>query len=97
KGEMEDAVLDASIPQISVMRPSMLLGPREEFRFGEEAGKMLMKVVQPFLRGKWKKYRGIRASTVAAAMQKIAEGQCELQEIFESDELQVIAEKGCNS
>lgn len=87
KGEMEKQVLEANIPDIIVVRPSMLLGNRDEFRFGENIGKALMKVFSPLLTGKLRKYRGIEAHTVAKAMFNLANAG-ENQEIFESDELE---------
>jgi len=35
KGELEDAVSALGYPSLSIFRPSLLLGPRNEFRFGE--------------------------------------------------------------
>jgi uncharacterized protein YbjT (DUF2867 family) len=91
KGEMEKEVMDCGIPRIAVVRPSMLLGKRNEFRFGEEVGKILMKVVSVFLLGKYRKYKAIHAETVAKAMIKIANDDYSDQDIYESDELEEIA------
>ena len=88
KGEMEKQVSETNIPDIIIVRPSMLLGKRNEFRFGEIMGKAVMKAFSPLLTGKLKKYRGIKAETVAMAMLNLANAN-ENQEIFESDELEV--------
>lgn len=93
KGQMEQHVIQSSIPKISIVRPSMLLGPRKEFRFGEAAGKVAMKLVTPLMFGKFKKYRGIHAEDVAAAMLTISATNTEGAKIYESDELQQIAYK----
>lgn len=91
KGEMENHVLSTNIPHIYILRPSMLLGPRKEFRFGEEAGKILMKFIDPLLFGKLKKYRAIHAKTVASAMITLAQKNHQEQKIIESDEIKAIA------
>jgi len=92
KGQMENRVLQCDIPNISILRPSMLLGPRDEFRFGETAGKLLMSLANPLMMGKFKKYRGIRAISVAKAMLTITTNETKGKEIYESDELQQIAD-----
>jgi len=96
KGEMEKEVLDCGIPRIAVVRPSMLLGKRNEFRFGEQAGKILMLVFSVFLLGKYRKYRAIEAETVAEALIKIANDDYSDQDIYESDELVEIAKSTKN-
>jgi uncharacterized protein YbjT (DUF2867 family) len=72
KGEMEEAVKNSGIPSVVIMRPSMLLGNRTEFRFGESAGKWVMKGVNPLLLGSWTKYRAVEAAAVARAMQRVS-------------------------
>lgn len=92
KGRMEEAVTKMGFSQITIVRPSMLLGKREEFRFGEQAGKVVMKVFNPLLLGKWKKYRAIQAADVATAMIIIANSSPSPQVTFESNELQDIVD-----
>jgi len=87
---MEHKVLESGVPNIIIVRPSLLLGPRHEFRFGEKAGEWLMKVADRFLTGKWKKYKAIHARSVAVAMVRLAlkvNGKL----IVESDQLAEIA------
>lgn len=72
KGEMEEAVKTSGIPSIVIMRPSMLLGDRKEFRFGEAVGKWVMKGVNPLLQGSWVKYRAVEAAAVARAMLRLS-------------------------
>ena len=68
KGEMEEAVQKNSLEAIHIFRPSMLLGPRKEFRLGERIGKVLMTVFAPLLFGSLRKYKPIQAETVAKTM-----------------------------
>lgn len=89
KGEMENEIQKYKFQQISILRPSMLLGARQEFRFGELIGKGVIQITGPLLFGKLKKYRGIHAATVAKAMIKIAKENTD-KIVFESDELQKI-------
>jgi uncharacterized protein YbjT (DUF2867 family) len=75
KGEMEEAIKCCKIPSIIIMKPSMLLGKRKEFRAGEQIGKGLMLAFDFLLVGKLKKYRGNEAATVARAMVTLAKEQ----------------------
>lgn len=45
KGEVEDYLKESKIKSISVFRPSMLMGKRNEFRFGEMFAKIFMRPV----------------------------------------------------
>jgi uncharacterized protein YbjT (DUF2867 family) len=71
KGEAERDVAAAAIDAWS-FRPSLLDGPRREFRFGERAGLAVMRILGPVLRGSLAKYRAIHADAVAAAMIRVA-------------------------
>jgi len=68
KGEMEDDLKKIPFEGLFIMRPSLLMGQRREFRLGEMAAKGIMKVINPLLAGRLKRYRGIYASEVAGAM-----------------------------
>nr|NQU92647.1 NAD(P)H-binding protein [Bacteroidota bacterium] len=94
KGEMEQDMMRLKIPQKAILRPSMLLGQRKDFRIGEEAGKVLMKLSSPLMLGKLKKYKGIKASDVALAMVIIAVSEPSKRLFFESDEVREIARAG---
>jgi uncharacterized protein YbjT (DUF2867 family) len=91
KGEMEEAVKQCKIPAIFIFRPSILFGKRKEFRFGEIIGKFIMHFFTYFLWGKMKKYRGIKASTIAKVMVKLAKEENIGIHIKESDEIQKIS------
>ena len=65
KGEMEEALKDQAWPQLTLARPSLLLGPRSDFRFGERLAAPLMR----WLPGK---YRGIEATVLARALWRLA-------------------------
>lgn len=65
KGEVEGAVKDMNIQSVSIFRPSMLLGDREEFRAGETLGKAL---AIPFSFLVPSIYKPVHGITVARAM-----------------------------
>lgn len=83
KGEMEKAVSALNFEQCVILRPSMLAGPRKEFRFGERVGQLFMSVFAPFIPAK---YKMIHAKRVAAAMVKIAE-EGKISGVVESDQI----------
>ena len=65
KGEVEVAVDSAGLNTVHIMRPSILLGDRIEFRLGEKIGKVFMSAFSFLLPSK---YRPIHAGDVAKAM-----------------------------
>lgn len=65
KGEVEEVVKTVGIRSVYIMRPSMLLGDRKEFRFGEKTVTPLMKVFSFLIPSK---YKPIQAADVAKAM-----------------------------
>jgi uncharacterized protein YbjT (DUF2867 family) len=93
KGEMEQAVLDQKIPDTYILRPSLILGDRNESRMAESAGAFIMKTVSTLMVGKLKKYRAIEADRIAAAMISLAQSKPEIR-IVESDTLQEIGTTG---
>jgi len=92
KGEMEEAIQKFSFAKTAILRPSMLLGDRKEFRLAELVGKGLMRVLGFVFIGSLKKYKAIQAKDVAKAMIVIA-NQDLGKIIFESDEIREMAKK----
>ncbi len=91
KGEMERGIVLFPFKQISILRPSILLGSREEKRRGEDISKNISTLLSPFLLGPLKKYRGISGKTVAQAMFNIA-NHPQKKIVFESDDLMSFAQ-----
>ncbi len=87
KGEMEKAVREIYHGNLKFVRPSLLMGNRDEFRFGEKVSTVFMKGFGWIFAGPFKKYKGIYASDVAFAMIKISDLPSDKM-IYESDELQ---------
>lgn len=92
KGEMEQAVRGILGENVFIVRPSMLLGMRNETRFGEILGKWGMALLSPVLIGKLARYKGIKASGVARAMVWLAIHETGSQ-IIESDQLYKLSKK----
>jgi len=68
KGKMEEAVKRIDFEYVGIVRPSMLLGDRKEFRFGEKIGIIVFSILNFIFIGPLRKYRGILASDVAKSM-----------------------------
>ncbi|MFZ4456199.1 MAG: NAD(P)H-binding protein [Bacteroidales bacterium] len=68
KGEMEESLKSLQLNRLVFVRPSLLLGNRQEFRLGEVLMTPLIKLFAPLLVGKLRKYRGVEASKVAACL-----------------------------
>ena len=73
KGEVEIAVNKLGYARTDVFRPSLLLGDRGESRFGEDIGKVVMKVFGFFFMGSLKNYKAIKGEKVARAMLHFAQ------------------------
>ncbi len=86
KGEMESAVENVGYTCLRIIRPSLLLGPREEIRLGEKIGSILTPVLQPFMLGSLKKYRPVLAESVARFVVKVAHEKTASEvHVYESD------------
>jgi len=70
KGEIEKALIELNFESLVLIRPSMLLGNRNEFRLSELIGKFAMILLAPLFIGPLKKYKAIHASKVANMMIK---------------------------
>ncbi|WP_417661981.1 oxidoreductase [Pseudomonas sp.] len=80
KGQAEEALKQQGWPQLTIARPSLLIGPRAEFRLGER----LMTPLSRLLPGK---YHGIEATVLARALWRLALEEDDGTRIIESDQL----------
>ena len=92
KGEMEQAVLNQGIHHTFILRPSLILGERDEKRPGETVGAVLLKISNLFLTGRLRKYRAIEADTIANAMIRLAKAKPN-EQIVNSDSIQKLGEE----
>ena len=65
KGQMEDALMKMDIPELYILRPSLLLGERQEFRFGERVFAFIMRFFKWLIPAR---YQAVNAEDVARAM-----------------------------
>ncbi|NRT12816.1 NAD(P)H-binding protein [Flavobacterium sp. 14A] len=72
KGSIEEFLKQSGFNSVAVLRPSILLGNRDEFRFGEKIGGFVMKAFSFLLIGNLKNYKPIESTTVAKALEVIA-------------------------
>ena len=86
KGKTESDLKNLKFEKLIIIRPSILIGEREENRFGEKLGLTIMNCLSILLIGKLKKYKPIKAIVVANSIFKIVNKNIK-KEIFESDEL----------
>jgi uncharacterized protein YbjT (DUF2867 family) len=80
KGELEDAIRALSYQSITIVRPSLLLGPREELRIGEVIGKFLAPLAP-------RRYKPVAGSRVAAALVQAAIRDAPGVTVMESHEI----------
>ncbi|HAD11402.1 MAG TPA: hypothetical protein DCF33_03080, partial [Saprospirales bacterium] len=71
-------------PSLVIVRPSFLLGNRTEFRLGEKIGIFLAQLLRPIIP---KRYRGVQASAVAAALISAANRKVEGVLVLENEEI----------
>ena len=82
KGQLETILSDLGLKGLKIFRPSLLLGDRAEFRFGEKAAEVISKCIPFIFNGALKKYKPVYGKTVAKAMYKVAvEEKSGIQEI----------------
>ena len=65
KGELEEAILSLGYPSVTIARPSLLLGDRQEYRFGE----LIAKKISWLFPSPW---AGVEAKQVASALVQAA-------------------------
>lgn len=69
KGELENAIISMSgLDNACAVRPSLLLGEREDVRPAEKMASMLSPFLSPMLIGRFSKYKPVQAADVAAQM-----------------------------
>lgn len=68
KGQVEAEIRAMGLKHLCIIRPSLLLGKRKEFRLAEAIGAAIYPLVTFFMVGQFKKYRAVKATHVAEAM-----------------------------
>ena len=70
KGQTEQDLISLAFKQLILIKPSLLMGSRGDFRLAESVSAPLMKLINPLLLGAVKKYRAIEGEDVARCMVK---------------------------
>ncbi|MCI3923783.1 oxidoreductase [Paenibacillus sp. TRM 82003] len=91
KGETEAAIKAVGLPMLSIVRPSLLLGERKQFRFGERVAVALSRPLGFVFRGSLVKYRPIEASDVANVMYRVGQMYAPGTHVYENDQLHRMA------
>jgi uncharacterized protein YbjT (DUF2867 family) len=91
KGEVEQGLQAKGFEQLVILRPSLLLGDRQESRPGESLGQLVAPLLSPFLIGGLRRYRPIQSDVVARCMVESALDSefSPSVKILESDEIAV--------
>jgi uncharacterized protein YbjT (DUF2867 family) len=87
KGELEEALRALDYPRLTIVRPSLLLGPRAELRLGEEVAKRVTQWLGPLVP---RAYKPVEARVVATALVRAAREPGSGVRVIESGELSLI-------
>ncbi|MDR6551989.1 NAD(P)H-binding protein [Paenibacillus qinlingensis] len=93
KGEVEDKLRGMRLRALHMLRPSLILGNRGEFRLGEKIGSILSIAVTPLMTGRLRKYRPIHAHTIATGLIRAAKSGKTGAQVLNSDRIAAIAGK----
>lgn len=87
KGELEDAVRALGFPALTILRPSVIGGDRDESRPTERLGQVLLRFAP-------KAWRTVPAKTIATALVRLGEEDRPGERVVESREIWKVAEGG---
>ena len=90
KGETDEAIKESGLKTVHIMRPSLLLGERKEFRLGENIGKAVMTSLSFLIP---EKYKAIQGKDVAKVMLALAKKNEEGYFIHENREIRELVKK----
>ncbi|NOV04679.1 NAD(P)H-binding protein [Paenibacillus planticolens] len=68
KGDVEHGLRSLNLRSLYLLRPSLILGDRDEVRVGEHLGSLISRAISPLMIGGLRTYRPIHASTIAAGL-----------------------------
>jgi len=84
KGELERDLEKIGFRSLHIIRPSLLLGDREEFRLGEEIGKMMVKPFRFLIPGK---YKPVHAGVIAKKIRALLDDDTPGVHIYEGGQI----------
>jgi uncharacterized protein YbjT (DUF2867 family) len=91
KGQVEESLAKLNLPSVHIFRPSLLLGKRAEFRFGEKMAEKSSALLNAVMVGPLRPYKAIEARNVATAMAAVAGTSKMGVNIYPSQEIERIA------
>lgn len=89
KGQMEGELNNLGLRGLKIFRPSLLLGDRTEFRFGEKAAEVVSKCIPFIFNGGLKQYKPVYGNIVANAMYNFAIEEKAGIEAYSSEVIQI--------
>ena len=95
KGKMEQIVTQMNFESVYALRPSMLLGKRDETRPGEAIGKIFVLLLGWMMIGKLKRFKGAHGKDVARAMIYLANKKYK-ETIIQSEKIKMLADEEMN-
>ncbi|WP_026691650.1 oxidoreductase [Alteribacter aurantiacus] len=87
KGRLEEALIMLKLPSLHILRPSLLLGSRNEFRPGEKAAEWIGKPLSFAFIGPLEKYKPVKGIDVATVMCALAQEESLGVHIYESNQI----------
>ena len=90
KGSIEKYVTDLNLKSVSILRPSLLLGKRNEKRFVEKLAQIAIPKISFFMPSK---YKAIKAETVVKAMLQLSITESKGVKIFHYKEIIDLSDK----
>ncbi len=93
KGQLEEAIKKLDFWGIHIFQPSILLGKRNENRFGESIAQKIGGVLNKVSGGLLRKYKPVEAEVVAKAMLKSAQSLKQGIFVYSSDWIQKMADE----
>ena len=72
KGQLEEGLKGTGLNALKIIRPSLLIGQRDEFRLGERSAEVLFKIFPFVFSGQLSKYKPVQGKDVAYTMYKEA-------------------------
>ena len=93
KGEVEDALAKLRFDRLDILRPGLLRGPRAERRPAEALAMLATPLIDNLLHGGARKYRSVRATTMADAILALASEKPRGRFVHEHDAIVRVARK----
>jgi uncharacterized protein YbjT (DUF2867 family) len=87
KGELEQELAKLPFRAVHILRPSLLIGKRQEFRLGESIATMIAPALDLVTLGPWRKYHSMRAEIAGKAMVAAAKQGASGTSVYEYDQI----------